>query len=99
MFGSGDLNEEMLAALEGVIPKTSVKSSIFTKDEALIELLVDSGLTASKSEARRLLKQGGVSVNREKRSSVDLDHSALIGGRFLLLQKGKKQRNLVIVDD
>ena len=80
-------------------PKTSVKSSIFTKDEALIELLVDSGLTASKSEARRLLKQGGVSVNREKKSSVDLDLSALIGGRFLLLQKGKKQRNLVIVDD
>ena len=99
LFGSGELNEEMLAALEGVIPKTSVKRSLFTSDEVLIDLLVDSGLTASKSEARRLLKQGGVSVNREKKSSGDLDLSALIDGRFLLLQKGKKQRNLVIVDD
>ncbi len=99
LFGSGELNEEMLAALEGIIPKTSVKRSVFTKDETLIDLLVDSGLTASKSEARRLLKQGGVSVNREKRSSGDLDMDALIGGRFLLLQKGKKQRNLVILDD
>ena len=99
LFGSGELNEEMLAALEGVIPKTSVKKSVFTRDETLIDLLVDSGLTASKSEARRLLKQGGVSVNREKRSSGDLDMDALIGGRFLLLQKGKKQRNLVILDD
>ena len=99
LFGSGELNEEMLAALEGIIPKTSVKRSVFTKDETLIDLLVDSGLTASKSEARRLLKQGGVSVNREKRSSGDLDMAALIGGRFLLLQKGKKQRNLVILDD
>ena len=99
LFGSGELNEEMLAALEGIIPKTSVKRSVFTRDETLIDLLVDSGLTASKSEARRLLKQGGVSVNREKRSSGDLDMDALIGGRFLLLQKGKKQRNLVILDD
>ena len=99
LFGSGELNEEMLAALEGVIPKTRVKSSVFTREETLIDLLVDSGLTGSKSEARRLLKQGGVSVNREKRSSGDLDLSALIGGRFMLLQKGKKQRNLVIVDD
>tara|TARA_Y100001970_G_scaffold55072_1_gene69799 strand:- start:417 stop:1679 length:1263 start_codon:yes stop_codon:yes gene_type:complete len=99
LFGSGELNEEMLAALEGIIPKTPVKRSVFTKDETLIDLLVDSGLTASKSEARRLLKQGGVSVNREKRSSGDLDMAALIGGRFLLLQKGKKQRNLVILDD
>ena len=99
LFGSGELNEEMLAALEGIIPKTSVKRAVFTRDETLIDLLVDSGLTASKSEARRLLKQGGVSVNREKRSSGDLDMDALIGGRFLLLQKGKKQRNLVILDD
>ena len=99
LFGSGELNEEMLAALEGIIPKTSVKRAVFTRDETLLDLLVDSGLTASKSEARRLLKQGGVSVNREKRSSGDLDMDALIGGRFLLLQKGKKQRNLVILDD
>ena len=99
LFGSGELNEEMLAALEGIIPKTSVKRAVFTRDETLIDRLVDSGLTASKSEARRLLKQGGVSVNREKRSSGDLDMDALIGGRFLLLQKGKKQRNLVILDD
>ena len=91
LFGSGELNEEMLAALEGIIPKTSVKRSVFTRDETLIDLLVDSGLTASKSEARRLLKQGGVSVNREKRSSGDLDMDALIGGRFLLLQKGKNR--------
>lgn len=99
LFGSGDLTEEMLEALEGIIPKTPVQRSIFDSSEALIDVLVDSGLTASKSEARRLLKQGGVSVNREKTSSGDLAASALIGDRFLLLQKGKKQRNLIVVQD
>ncbi len=99
LFGSGDLTEEMLEALEGIIPKTPVQRSIFDSGEALIDVLVDSGLTASKSEARRLLKQGGVSVNREKTSSGDLAASALIGDRFLLLQKGKKQRNLIVVQD
>ena len=99
LFGSGDLTEEMLEALEGIIPKTPVQRSIFDSSEALIDVLVDSGLTASKSEARRLLKQGGVSVNREKTSSGDLAASALIGDRFLLLQKGKKHRNLIVVQD
>ena len=89
----------MLMALEGVIPVTPVQSTLLTGEEALIELLVHSGLTASKSEARRLLKQGGVSINREKRSSSHLDSTNLIGERYLLVQKGKKQRHLVIVED
>ena len=98
LFGTGELTSEMLIALEGVVPKTPVQRSILSGDEALIDLLVHSELTASKSEARRLLKQGGVSVNREKRSTADIDPMALIGGRFLLVQKGKKQRNLIIVE-
>ena len=98
LFGTGDLSPEMLAALEGIIPKTPVESTFLEGEEPLIDLLVHSGLTASKGEARRLLKQGGVSVNRGKRTSAELDSSTLIGGRFLLLQKGKKQRNLVIVE-
>jgi len=99
LFGTGDLSPEMLAALEGIIPKTPVESTFLEGEEPLIDLLVHSGLTASKGEARRLLKQGGVSVNRGKRTSAELDSSTLIGGRFLLLQKGKKQRNLVIVEN
>ena len=99
LFGTGDLSPEMLVALEGIIPKTPVESTFLEGEEPLIDLLVHSGLTASKGEARRLLKQGGVSVNRGKRTSAELDSSTLIGGRFLLLQKGKKQRNLVIVEN
>ena len=99
LFGTGELTPEMLMALEGVIPVTPVQNTLLAGEEALIELLVHSGLTASKSEARRLLKQGGVSINREKRSSSHLDSTNLIGERYLLVQKGKKQRHLVIVED
>ena len=96
LFGTSELTTEMLVALEGLVPETSVQKSLLTGEEPLIDLLVQSDLTASKSEARRLLKQGGVSVNGDKTSSTDIDSSMLIGGRFLLIQKGKKQRNLII---
>tara|TARA_Y100001960_G_scaffold312378_1_gene373997 strand:- start:1 stop:1263 length:1263 start_codon:yes stop_codon:yes gene_type:complete len=99
LFGTGELTPDMLMALEGIVPETPVERAILGGEEALIDLLVRSELTASKSEARRLLKQGGVSVNREKRSSSQIDAAGLIGDRFLLIQKGKKQRNLIIVED
>ena len=97
LFGASELTTEMLEALEGLVPETPVQKSLLIGEEPLIDLLVQSDLSASKSEARRLLKQGGVSVNGEKVSSTDIDSSMLIGGRFLLVQKGKKQRNLIIV--
>ena len=99
LFGTGELTPDMLMALEGIVPETPVQRSNLEGEEALIELLVQSELTGSKSEARRLLKQGGVSVNREKTSSSHVDTAGLIGGRFLLIQRGKKQRNLIVVED
>jgi tyrosyl-tRNA synthetase len=53
-------------------------------------LLVACGLTASKSEARRLIGQGGVVVNDDKIESVDCTISAeqLKGG--VKIRKGKK---------
>ena len=54
---------------------------------------------ASKSEMRKLVKGGGVSLNKEKLQAFDQIITAddLIDGKYLLLQRGKKNYFLVIV--
>lgn len=98
LFGGGDLNGEILEALRGIVPETVVTRESLGGDDALISLLCRTELTSSKGEARRLLAQGGVALNREKVSGHALADGCLIDDRFLLLQKGRKQRHLVVVD-
>jgi tyrosyl-tRNA synthetase len=66
----------------------------------LIDLLTEqTGFIPSKSEARRLLQSKSISIN--KTSEIDgnriISKSDLIAGKFILLQKGKKNYFLVIV--
>ena len=53
----------------------------------------------SKSEMRKLVKGGGVSLNKEKLAAFDQVVGAddLIDGKYLLVQKGKKNYSLLIV--
>ena len=78
----------------------------FVTDEAdltddnidIMTLLVKCGLTASKSEARRAVQQGGVSVDGEK--ITDIAHTFAgedFGGEGIVLKKGKKNFRKVIV--
>ena len=83
VFANGGVSENM--------PTTRLNKSQFENGMLLIDLLFEAGLVASKSEARRLMTQGGVSLNREKISDLtkvvnlsDFDNDSLV------LQKGKK---------
>lgn len=98
MFGRGDLTPEMLEALRGVIPETTLTLADLDGDDAIVGVLTATGLAASNGEARRVLSQGGVSINRQKVAAGVLLDTSLIGGRFVLVQKGKKQRHLVVVE-
>ena len=53
----------------------------------------------SKSEMRKLVKGGGVSLNKEKLAAFDQVVTAddLIDGKYLLVQKGKKNYFLITV--
>ena len=67
---------------------------------ALAEALVAAGLAASKSEARRGLEQSGFAVNGEKITDPArvLGPADLKGGKYILLQKGKKNYALVLAE-
>jgi len=53
----------------------------------IFELLVEAGLAASKSEARRLVQQGGVSIDQERVA----DPTALVEASERLVQVGKRR--------
>jgi tyrosyl-tRNA synthetase len=64
---------------------------------ALVELLAATKLAASKSDATRLIKSGGVYVNNRRTADERrrLMRSEAIGGRVFVLRKGQKQRHLI----
>jgi tyrosyl-tRNA synthetase len=77
------------------IPKESLVAGI-----ALADALVTAGLATSKSEARRGLEQKGFAVNGEKIDDParGLGPADLKGGKYILLQKGKKNYALVVAE-
>ena len=57
----------------------------------VLSLLVKCGLAASKGEARRLVQQGGVSVNDEKVSAIETTFGCeQFTGDGVIIKKGKK---------
>jgi len=63
----------------------------------IVSLLADTGIFPSKSEARKMVKGGGVSVNRQKIADINytIDKSALIADNYIIIQKGKKNYYLI----
>ena len=84
LFGGGGDKASM--------PTTELSADSFGDGPiGVMDLLVACGLTASKGEARRLVQQGGVSVNDEKVASIDAKYSAeLFAGDGVIIKKGKK---------
>lgn len=89
--------ETLLSVFESV-PHFHVSPDVLGKP--LLEALTsDAPVFPSKGELRKMVQGGGVSLNKEKvtDSSLALSAGHLIGGRYLLVQKGKKNYFLVDV--
>jgi len=89
------LSEEALHAIEGEVPTTILMEG--ESDLSVIDALVKSGLAKSKGEGRRAIEQGGIYVNQQRvvDSTRKLEHKDWIGGRRVLLRKGKKDYALL----
>jgi tyrosyl-tRNA synthetase len=81
--------------------KADIASVALSQEEILgkkiTEALVVAQLASSKGEASRLIKNGGAYLNNAKVIEVErsIEHEDLIGGVFLLLSSGKKNRVLI----
>ena len=56
---------------EGSIPFTEFKKSTFQEGVGILNLLKDLGLTKSNSEGRRLIEQGGITIDEEKVEDIN----------------------------
>ncbi len=73
------------------MPKTVLADENFTDGNIdILTLLVTAGMTASKSEARRAVEQGGVSVNGEKITDAKTAYTKDTFTEEFVLKKGKK---------
>ncbi len=81
---------DFLSVFEGV-PQGEIEKSALDGGLDIISALVDSGFLKSNGEARRALKENSISVNKDKvQEGLSLNDSNLIGGKYILLQRGKK---------
>ena len=84
LFSAGKVSDNM--------PSTAIPSDVFADGAvSVIELLVLTGLAPSRGEARRLIQQGGVSVDDKKVAAIDetVMKSAFEKG-YVVVKKGKR---------
>jgi len=96
LFGQGELTEleeRTLTAALSEVPHIQVGELL-----SVVDLLTKAGLVASKSAARRIVKEGGAYVNNVKVVAEDEIPAErdLLHGRWLVLRRGKK--NLAAVE-
>ena len=88
---------DSLLAIADDVPSTTMAGTEFDGNGMNVVDVVARVLGASKSEARRLVQQGGVSVNDRKiaDATARLTRADAIDGRVFLLRKGGRQRFVI----
>jgi tyrosyl-tRNA synthetase len=104
LFGKGtteglrNLTESTLLDIFSGVPQSKVNLSEINNGINIIDFLSEkSNALPSKGEARRTIKGGGISINKEKVGDDQriIDASDLLNGKYILVQKGKKNYHLV----
>jgi tyrosyl-tRNA synthetase len=96
LFGQGELGELDEATLSAAL--SEVPHIQVAEPALVVDLFAEVGLVASKSAARRTVKEGGAYVNNVKVAGEDAvpAKEGLLHGRWLVLRRGKK--NLAAVE-
>jgi tyrosyl-tRNA synthetase len=64
---------------------------------AVVDFIVSAGFASSKSEARRLIEQGGLTVDGKKITDAKAAIELPLDGESVMLQKGKKSFLKVVI--
>jgi len=105
LFGKGSLDflenlleNDKVLILDHSIPSFDLKLRILDDGVDVLTLLsTKTSVFSSKSETRKMIQGGGLSMNKEKLTSPDLiiTREHLLAGQFLVIQKGKKNYYLL----
>ena len=90
--------QTLLQVFEGVPQFTISRSALEAGIRPLDLLAEQTQIFSSKGEARKMMQANGFSMNKEKLTDIEtpINASALLDGKYILFQKGKKNYYLVI---
>jgi len=105
LFGKGTtqtlkkMDEQTLLSVFKGVPQSVVSSTEFNAGIGLLDFLSQkAGAFKSNGEARRMLKDNAVSINKQKiNDSYEVGRKDLLNDKYILVQKGKKNYFLVAV--
>lgn len=105
LFGKGttetlkNMDEQTLLSVFKGVPQAEISADEFSSGIGLLDFLSEkAGAFKSNGEARRMLKDNAVSINKQKISeSFELGRKDLLNEKYILVQKGKKNYFLVAV--
>jgi len=85
-------------AQQGAIPTTEIVGERLLAGINVIDLLLECGLVQSKSEGRRIIQQGGLTINDQRVENLEtsIDRTWVVEGK-ISLRKGKKVHHRVLV--
>jgi tyrosyl-tRNA synthetase len=91
-----NLSEQDLHSLDGIVKSIYAISEI-QQGVDLVRFLAETGILPSKGEARKMIQNGGISVNRNKVENIqfNIGTEQLLHEKYILIQKGKKNFYLV----
>ncbi len=106
LFGKGTadglaaLSESMFLAVFDGVPQVEVPRDLIANGVSVVDFLTDhTNIFPSKGEARRMLKDNGVSINKNKvNDSCTVNGDILLNDKYILVQKGKKNYFIVKVN-
>ncbi len=107
LFGQGTaellnkLDEETFLSVFDGVPQFKISTSELESGIKVVDLLAEKAMVfPSKGELRRTVQGNGLAINKEKVSDAELlvNNSFLIGGKYILVQKGKKNYFLLIAE-
>jgi len=87
-----EVSGEVISALRKEQP--SMKA---TESSSIIDALTQTNLASSNTEARRLLKENGISINGQKVARENFEASDFQDGR-ILLRRGKKFKDTALIE-
>jgi tyrosyl-tRNA synthetase len=87
----GDVDKNTLEALKNELPYVSLQ-----QNKPLIEILVDTGLARSNTEARRLVESGAIYVNNLAVNTDTLEVKEFVKG-VLIIRRGKAYKDSALV--
>jgi tyrosyl-tRNA synthetase len=95
---TGNLSESDLHALEGIV-KSTYPLGALKQGVDLVRFLAETGILLSRGEARKMVHNGGISINRRKVEDIQfpVGLDLLMHEKYILVQKGKKNFYLIEV--